>query len=113
MKISRIITIGAAVVVAGIAAIVFFSGSAANLNCDEIASEAQRISQNQATPIKAITNVRETSRSLGRGTGEGRCEGTAELNDGSSQTVYLRAYEEGSNLMVEYSPTPFEPAAAE
>ena len=110
MGIMRWVQIVVGVLVVGIAALVFFSGRAANLSCDEIASEAKRISQDQPSPIRNITDIRETSRTVGRGTGEGRCEGRAELGDGTKVPIYMRAFETGSNLMVEYSPTPFADA---
>ena len=47
--------------------------------------------------------MRETSRTPT----DARCEGQAQLADGGSGTVYMRAYEEGSNIMVAYQGEPF------
>ena len=75
----------------------------ASLNCSEIADHAKRISQNEAVKIQTIENVRETSRSEN----EAKCEGNATMSDGSTGTMYLRAYEENGNTMVAYQGTPF------
>lgn len=107
MALSRWIMIGSGVIIAGIGALTFFAGGAAEYTCEEIAVEAKRISQTQPAPISEITNVQETSRTLGRD-GEGRCSGQARLGDGSTADIYIRAYPQDGNMMVEYSPTAFE-----
>lgn len=107
-RVARWVTGIAGVLILGIVALTFFAGGAANLNCDEIAREAQRISQGQPVQIRDITNVQETSRTLGRGSGEGRCSGQAQLSDGTTSAIYMRAFEQDGNLMVEYSPTEFQ-----
>ena len=75
----------------------------ASLDCNEIAEQAKRISQNEPSKIQTIANVRETARSEG----EAKCEGNATMSDGSTGTIYLRAYEENGNTMVAYQGTPF------
>lgn len=108
MRIARWITIVCGVLIVGISALVFFAGKAANVNCDEIAAEAKRGLEKQDVQVAEITDVVETSQTMGRGTGERRCTGQAKLADGSVAPLYMRAYEEDGNLMVQYSPTPIE-----
>jgi hypothetical protein len=74
-----------------------------SLDCNEIATKAKEISQNQPIKIQSITNVREVSRN----DAEARCTGDATLADGGTAPVYLRAYEENGNTMVAYQGTPF------
>jgi len=74
-----------------------------SLDCSEIANEAKRISQEQPVKIQALDNVRETARAEH----EAKCEGNATMSDGSTGTLYLRAYEENGNTMVAYQGTPF------
>ena len=76
----------------------------AGLDCDEIAEQAKRISENQPVQISSIANAQETSRTEN----EARCSGEAQLSTGETATVYLRAYEEGGNVMVAYQGMPFE-----
>jgi outer membrane lipoprotein SlyB len=73
------------------------------LDCNEIAEHAKRISQNEAVKIQTVENVRETARAEN----EAKCEGNATMSDGSTGTLYLRAYEENGNTMVAYQGTPF------
>jgi len=74
-----------------------------SLDCSEIATRAQVISQEQPIKIQSIANVRETSRT----DNDARCTGDATLADGGTLPVYLRAYEEGGNTMVAYQGTPY------
>lgn len=74
-----------------------------SLDCNEIANEAKRISEQQPVKITNLADVRETSRTEN----EARCEGNATLSDGTTGTLYLRAYEENGNTMVAYQGTPF------
>lgn len=76
----------------------------ANLDCGEIAEQAQEASQTHEMKIQAIANSRETSRSEN----EARCTAEATWSDGANMIVYLRAYEEGDNTMIAYQATPFE-----
>jgi hypothetical protein len=91
----------------GAAAIAFaaLSGctSVASLDCNEVADEAKRISQNEVVKIQTIADVHETARTEN----DARCEGNATMSDGSTGTLYLRAYKEGGNTMVAYQGTPF------
>jgi hypothetical protein len=75
----------------------------ASLDCDEIANKAKEISQGQPLKIQSIANVRE----LSRNESDARCVGDATLADGGTAPVYLRAYNEGENVMVAYQGTPF------
>ena len=87
-------------------ALVALSGctrSVASLDCNAIANEAKRISEQQAVKIQNVENVRETARTEN----EAKCEGNATMSDGSTGTLYLRAYKEGDNTMVAYQGTPF------
>jgi hypothetical protein len=74
-----------------------------SLDCSEIANEAKRISQNEAVKIQTLANVRETARA----DNEAKCEGNATMSDGSTGTLYMRAYQENGNTMVAYQGTPF------
>lgn len=89
--------------IAAAAALCACTPSVASLDCNEIATKAKEISQNQPIKIQNITNVRETSRN----DAEARCTGDAALADGGSGPVYMRAYQEGGNTMVAYQGTPF------
>lgn len=75
-------------------------------DCNRIAEKSVELSQSQPIKFRAITNVRETSRNES----DARCEGTAQLVDGGSGTVYMRAYLDGSNIMVAYQGMPFDGA---
>ncbi|MGE0178545.1 MAG: hypothetical protein AB7O91_01830 [Sphingomonas sp.] len=77
--------------------------SVADWDCARIAEKSVELSQSQPIRFRAIDNVRETSRN----DNDARCEGTAQLVDGNSGTVYMRAYQEGTNIMVAYQGTPF------
>jgi len=78
-------------------------GSVADWDCNRIAEKSVELSQNQPIRFRTVTNVRETARNEN----DARCEGTAQLVDGTTGTVYMRAYLEGSNIMVAYQGTPF------
>ena len=91
---------------ASIAAAALLSGcvNVASLDCSEIAEQAKRISETQPIQIRSIGDAQETSRHEG----EARCTASAELSDGRTTTLYLRAYEEGTNTMVAYQEDAFE-----
>jgi hypothetical protein len=93
----------AAIAAAAVPMISACTPSVASLDCEEIATKAKEISQNQPIKIQNITNVRETSRNES----EARCTGDAALADGGSGPVYMKAYQEGGNTMVAYQGTPF------
>ena len=75
----------------------------ADWDCARIAEKSVELSQGQPIRFRTIDNVRETARN----DTDARCEGTAHLVDGGSGTVYMRAYQEGTNIMVAYQGTPF------
>jgi len=77
--------------------------SVADWDCARIATKATELSQTQPARFRDITNVREASRTAT----DARCEGTASLQTGESGTVYMRAYQEGTNIMVAYQGEPF------
>ena len=93
----------AAIAAAALPALSACAPSVASLDCNEIATKAKEISQNEAIKIQTIANVRETSRNEA----EARCTGDATLADGGTAPVYLRAYQENGNTMVAYQGTPF------
>jgi len=76
----------------------------ASLDCGEIAEQAKQASQGHAMKIERIANAREISRTES----DARCTAEAGWSDGANMTVYLRAYEEGDNVMIAYQATPFE-----
>jgi hypothetical protein len=78
--------------------------SIAALDCDEIASRAKRLSEEQEMKIKALANVSETSRTEH----DVRCRADATWSDNATTPVYVRAYDEDENRMVAYQATPFE-----
>ncbi len=71
------------------------------LDCEEIAEEARRISQDQPLKITEIRNSRETSRNER----EARCAAQATFSDNQQRDLELRAYYEGDNTMVSYTET--------
>lgn len=79
-------------------------GGVAAASCDQIATEAKRISEGQSVKITEIRNLSEQSRS----DRETRCTGEATLDNNATGPINLRAYysPEG-NTMVEYSTEPF------
>lgn len=77
-------------------------GGISGMSCDAIAEHAKEISATQGIQVRTVSNLQETSRS----DTEARCTGQAELSDGRSTTLYLRAYEENGNTMVAYQETP-------
>ena len=104
MHVAKLRTGLAAIAAAALAALSACTPSVASLDCNEIATKAKDISQNQPIKIQDITNVRETSRNAT----EARCTGDATLADGGGTApVYLRAYQENGNTMVAYQGTPF------
>lgn len=91
--------------VLALSAVFLLSGcnSVADWDCAKIAEKATELSQAQPIKFTSITGVRETSRN----DTDARCTGEAQLAGGDTGTVYLRAYEEGSNIMVAYQGEPF------
>lgn len=73
------------------------------MDCTAIAEQAKTISQGQPNKIQSVENAHETSRTPT----EARCEGNATMSDGSTGTIYLRAYDDNGNTMVAYQGTPF------
>ena len=73
------------------------------MDCAAIADQAKTLSQSQTVKIQSVENAHETSRTPT----DARCEGNATMSDGSTGTIYLRAYEENGNTMVAYQGTPF------
>lgn len=78
--------------------------SVASWDCNRIAEKSVELSQSQPIRFRTITNVRETSRSQN----DARCEGSAQLVAGGSGPIYMRAYLDGSNIMVAYQGTPWD-----
>ena len=78
--------------------------SVGSLSCEEITTKAKTLSQGHETKIKALANVRETSRTEH----DVRCRAEASWSDNANTTIYVRAYGEGENRMVAYQSTPFE-----
>jgi len=76
----------------------------ASLDCDDIADQAKQISANQPIQIRNITGSQEIS----RGENDARCTAQAELSDGRSTTLYLRAYDDNGNTMVAYQEEAFQ-----
>lgn len=70
-----------------------------NLDCEEIAEEARRISQEQPLKITEIRNSRETSRNER----EARCTAQATFSDNQQRELELKAFYEGDNTMVSYT----------
>jgi len=93
----------ALIVLAAMPALSGCTPQVSSLDCSEIATRAQAISQDKPIKIQSIANVRETSRT----DNDARCTGDATLADGGTLPVYLRAYEEGGNTMVSYQGTPY------
>jgi len=77
--------------------------SVADWDCQRIAEKSVELSQEQPIKFRTISDVRETSRNEN----DARCEGQAQLLDGQSGTVYMRAYLDGMNIMVAYQGEPF------
>jgi len=103
MRVSRL-KLGSALLV--LAAAPLFSGCTpkpASMDCTAIAEQAKTISQGQPNKIQSVENAHETSRTPT----EARCEGNATMSDGSTGTIYLRAYDDNGNTMVAYQGTPF------
>ena len=91
---------------AALAALALLAGcdTVASLDCGEIAEQAKQASQSHAMKIERIANAREISRAES----DARCTAEAGWSDGENMIVYLRAYEEGDNVMIAYQATPFE-----
>jgi len=103
MRVSRL-KLGSAVL--ALAAAPLLAGctpKVSGLDCAAISEQAKTISQGQTLKIQSVANAHETSRTPT----DARCEGTATMSDGSTGTIYLRAYEENGNTMVAYQGTPF------
>lgn len=81
--------------------------SPADLDCSDIAEEAERISRDQPLKIQEITGLNEVSVSTAEGASERRCTGQARWDNGDSGTIYLRAFEEGGETKVSYSDQDF------
>jgi hypothetical protein len=101
----RFFQLRSGVALIALAALPALSGcvNVASLDCNEIAEKAKEISQNQPIKLQSVANVRELSRT----DSDARCIGDATLADGGTAPIYLRAYEDGSNVMVAYQGTPF------
>jgi hypothetical protein len=73
-------------------------GGIAHLDCEGIAEQAKRLSQDRPIRIASIANARETARTAT----EIRCTGDATLADGGTAPLYLRAHEENGHVEVAY-----------
>jgi hypothetical protein len=73
-------------------------GGIAHLDCEGIAEQAKRLSQDRPIRIASIANARETARTET----EIRCTGDATLADGGTAPLYLRAHEENGHVEVAY-----------
>lgn len=71
--------------------------------CPRIAEHSVQMSQQQPIRLRSITNVRET----GRTATLANCLGFASTENGDTGDVYMRAYVEGTNIMVAYQGEPF------
>jgi hypothetical protein len=78
-------------------------GGIAHLDCNGIAEQARRLSQDRPIRIASIANGRETARTEI----EIRCTGDATLADGGTAPLYLRAHEENGHVEVAYQGVPF------
>lgn len=76
-------------------------GGISGMSCEAIAEHVKDISAAQGIQVRSVSNLQETSRSET----EARCSGQAELSDGRTTTLYLRAYEENGNTLVAYQET--------
>ncbi len=108
-----------ALIVVGVLVVLGVIGSLANPNgrngrsaaastmaewtCPRIANHSVEMSQRQPIHLRAIDNVRET----GRTAMDAHCQGFATTESGETGDVYMRAYVEGSNIMVAYQGDPF------
>lgn len=88
---------------AALAALGLLSGctNVSAMDCDDIAEQAQRISQEQQLKITEIGNAQETSRTER----EARCTARATFSDNQQRDLELKAFYEGDNTMVSYSET--------
>ena len=103
MRVSQF-KLGSALLV--MAAVPFLSActpKVSGMDCAAIVEEAKKISQGQTVKIQTVENAHETARTPT----DARCEGNATMSDGSTGTIFLRAYEENGNTMVAYQGTPF------
>jgi hypothetical protein len=87
--------------VSAIAAGLFGCGpsSVAELDCDEVADLARKISQDQ--PVR-IANYSMRAVETVRSPEELRCVSQAMFSDGEGSRIYLRAYREDGNLTVAF-----------
>jgi hypothetical protein len=99
---ARCLALGA-VALAALPVVSACTPSVSSMSCDDIATQAKTISQDQPVKINGITNVHQTSRT----DTEARCEGDGAWSNGGNSTVYLKAYRDGSNTMVAYQNQPF------
>ena len=83
--------------------------SVESVSCETIGDEAKRISQSQPLKITEIRNISEQARTQR----EARCTGEATLDNNATAPIHMRAFFEGENAMVEYSPEPFSGAPAQ
>jgi hypothetical protein len=75
----------------------------AEWTCPRIAEHSVQMSQQQPIRLRSITNVRET----GRTATVANCLGFAATENGETGDVHMRAYVEGTNIMVAYQGEPF------
>ncbi len=94
---------GSALSLFGAAVLLSGCDSVASMDCSQIADHAKQISADQPIQIRAISNPQEA----GRTDSDARCTATAELSDGRTTTLYLRAYDDNGNTMVAYQETAF------
>jgi hypothetical protein len=78
-------------------------GGIAHLDCNGIAEQARRLSQDRPIRIVSIANARETARTET----EIRCTGDATLADGGTAPLYMRAHEENGDVAVAYQGVPY------
>ena len=98
-----VLTGGTAATILGALALLSACTDPGTMSCERIGEEAKTISGTQPIQIASIANARETSRT----DAETRCTADAQLSDGRDTTLYLRAYNEGGNVMVAYQETEF------
>jgi hypothetical protein len=75
----------------------------AEWTCPRIADHSVEMSQRQPIHLRSIGNVRET----GRTSIDAHCQGFATTDGGETGDVYMKAYVEGTNIMVAYQGEPF------
>ena len=86
------------------------SPSVASIDCDDMVEKAKQGTADDQVRITSVSNVTEESRNEN----EARCRGEAQLSNNATSPVYLRAYKEDSgNVMVQWSPEPYNAAPAQ